>query len=134
IVEGMKWLGVPPGEALAAGRFADPARYVAALGQFPTRTAAWSYFEAKHELFRRFTMDQRLGFMLSIDDKGRIDVRPEITDFPRRASHRSDAAPNPPPPGDPRIEAAVRKLAAEMFGPFEANAPGAAAAAVAATR
>jgi hypothetical protein len=122
IVEGMKWLGVPPGEALPAGRFADPARYVAALGQFPTRTAAWSYFEAKHELFRRFTMDQRLGFLLSIDSKGRIDVRTDITDFTLRASHLFDADPNPPPPGDPRIEAAVRKLAAEMFGPLEGGA------------
>jgi hypothetical protein len=118
IVEGMKWLGVPPGEALAAGRFADPARYVGALGQFPSRTAAWSYFEAKHELHRRFTMDQRLGFMLSIDGNGRIDVRPEISAFTARAGHLFDNDPNPPEPGDPRIEAAVRKLAADSFGPF----------------
>jgi hypothetical protein len=100
IVEGMKWLGVPPGEALPAGVFADPARYVGALGQFPTRTHAWSYFEAKREIHRRFTMDQRLGFVAVMDNNGRLDV------------------PNPPPPGDPRIRAAVRKLALEMMGPF----------------
>jgi hypothetical protein len=118
VVEGMNWLGVPPGQALPAGRFADPARYVGALGQFQTRTAAWSYFEAKHELHRRFTMDQRLGFMLSIDNNGRVDVRPEITTFTARASHLFENDPDPPEPGDPRIEAAVRKLAAETFGPF----------------
>ena len=70
VVEGMKWLGVPPGEALAAGKFAEPSRFVGALGQFPTRTAAWTYFEAKRELFRRYTTDQRLGFLLSIDGNG----------------------------------------------------------------
>jgi hypothetical protein len=118
IVAGMKWLGVPPSEALAAGRFADPARYIGALGQFPTRTAAWSYFEAKRELHRRFTMDQRLGFLLSIDGNGRIDVRPEISAFVARAGHLFDDDPNPPEPGDPRIEVAVRKLAAASFGPF----------------
>ena len=123
IIEGMKWLGVPPGEALPAGLFADPARYVGALGQFHTRTAAWSYFEAKRELHRRFTMDQRMGFMLSIDGNGRVDVRPEISAFAARAGHLFDNDPNPPEPGDPRIEAAVRKLAADSFGPFPATAP-----------
>jgi hypothetical protein len=123
IVEGMKWLGVPPGEALPAGRFGDPARYVGALGQFQTRTAAWSYFEAKHELHRRFTMDQRMGFLLSIDNNGRVDVRPEISAFTSRAGHLFDNDPNPPEPGDPRIEAAVRKLASETFGPFPADTP-----------
>ncbi len=123
VIEGMKWLGVPAGEALPAGRFADPARYVGALGQFPTRTAAWSYFEAKHELHRRFTMDQRLGFMLTIDGNGRVDVRPEISAFTARAGHLFDDDPSPPEPGDPRIEAAVRKLAADTFGPFPAESP-----------
>ncbi len=122
IVEGMTWLGVPPGEALAAGKFADPKRYVAALGQFPTRTSAWLYFEAKHEIHRRFTMDQRLGYVLSIDGNGRIDVRPEIIAFAIRASHLFETDPKPPEPGDPRIEEAVRKLAAEAFGPFPDNA------------
>lgn len=118
IVEGMKWLGVPPGEALPAGAFAEPSRYVGALGQFPTRTSAWLYFEAKHEIHRRFTMDQRLGYLLSIDGNGRVDVRPEITAFAIRASHLFDDEPSPPEPGDPRIVKAVRKLANEAFGPF----------------
>jgi hypothetical protein len=118
IIAGMRWLGVPPGEALPAGRFFDPARYVGALGQFRSRTAAWAYFEAKREIHRRFTTDQRLGFVVSLDNNGQIDVRPEISAFADRASHLFDADPEPPPPGDPRIAAAVRKLAAATFGPF----------------
>ncbi len=126
VIAGMKWLGVPPGEALPAGRFADPARYVGALGQFHSRTAAWSYFEAKRELHRRFTMDQRMGFLLSIDANGRVDVRPEISAFAAQAGHLFDGDPQPPAPGDPRIEAAVRKLADATFGPFTPgeSAPG----------
>src|SRR5213076_3623273 len=116
IIEGMKWLGVPPGEALPAGVYAEPKRYVAALGQFPTRTSAWLYFEAKHEIHRRFTIDQRLGFVLSLENNGGVDVRPEIIAFAIRASHLFDADEHPPEPGDPRIVAAVRKLADEAFG------------------
>lgn len=121
IVEGMTWLGVPPGVALPAGRFADPKRYVGALGQFPTRTSAWLYFEAKREIHRRFTMDQRLGYILTIDNNGRVDIRPEISGFAIRASHLFDKEENPPEPEDPRVRAAVRKLADETFGPFPAD-------------
>jgi hypothetical protein len=120
---GMKWLGVPPGEALPAGAFADPSRYVGALGQFPTRTSAWLYFEAKREIHRRFTPDQRLGFVLTLGKNGQVDVRPEITSFTIRASHLFDDQESPPEPGDPRLTAAVRKLAAEAFGPFAEDAP-----------
>jgi hypothetical protein len=118
IVDGMTWLKVPPGVALPAALYADPKRYVGALGQFPSRTTAWSYFEAKGEIHRRFTMDQRLGFVLTLDGNGRIGVRKEVTDFAVAASHLFDGDPHPPEPGDPRIRASVRKLAAEMLGPF----------------
>lgn len=123
VVAGMQWIGVPPGEGLPAGLFAEPSRYVGALGQFPTRSSAWLYFEAKKELHRRFTMDQRLGFVLTLDGNGRVDVRPEITAFTINASHLFDKEAVPPEPGDPRMTAAVRKLAAESFGPFAEDAP-----------
>lgn len=124
IAASMEWLGVPPGVALPAGRYADPSRYVGALGQFPTRTSAWAYFEAKRELHRRFTTDQRIGFLLSVDNNGRIDVRPEITNFTIAASRLFNGDPNPPQPGDPRMRDAVQKLADASFGPFPpASAP-----------
>ena len=104
VVEGMKWLGVPPGEALPVYRFASPDRYVGSLGQFTSRSQAWSYFEGKREVHRRFTADQRMGFVFSLDDYGRIGVRPEISNFVARCAHMYDGNPNPPPPGDPPTE------------------------------
>jgi hypothetical protein len=119
LIRGLGWLGVAAGNVLPAGRYADPKRFVGALGQFPSRTAAWSYFEAKREIHRRFTVDQRLGFLLSIDGDGAIQVRPEIAAFAADASRLFDEDPDPPRPGDPRIAAAVRQLANERFGAFE---------------
>lgn len=118
IVEGMKWLGVPPGEALPVYRFASPDRYVGSLGQFTSRTQAWSYFEGKREVHRRFSADQRMGFIFSLDDYGRIGVREEISHFVASCAHMYDGVPNPPPPGDPRIERDCRKIADETFGPL----------------
>ncbi len=118
IIAGMTWLKVPPGVALPAGLYADPKRYVAALGQFPSRTAAWAYFEAKGELHRRFTMDQRLGYLVTLDSSGRLGVRREISGFAFEASHLFDHDAEAPLPGDPRIRASVRRLAASRFGPF----------------
>lgn len=119
IIEGMKWLGVPPGEALPVYRFASPDRYVGSLGQFTSRTQAWSYFEGKREVHRRFSADQRMGFVFSLDDYGRIGVRPEISNFVARCAHMYDGDPNPPQPGDPRMERDCRKIADEAFGPFD---------------
>lgn len=118
VIAGMKWLGVPPGEALPVYRFADPSRYVGALGQFTNRSQAYSYFEGKHEIHRRFTADQRMGFVFTLDDYGRIGVRPEISTFVARCAHMYDQDPKPPEPFDPRIEKDCRKIADEMFGPF----------------
>jgi hypothetical protein len=121
---GMKWLGVPLETALPAGVFLDPARYVGALGQFPSRAAAYAYFEAKREIHRRFTPDQRLGFVFTLHGTGKVDMRPEISNFAVKAIHLFDAtdAKDLPAPGDPRIRAAVRALATNMFGPFAGDA------------
>ena len=118
ITKAMAWLGVPPGEALPAGAFMAPERYVAALGQFANRTSAWAYFEAKREIFRRFTTDQRLGYVLALSNNGELKVRDNVSDFAWEASHLFEADKNPPLPGDPRIAAAVRELAAKRFGPL----------------
>ena len=118
IVKTMQWLDVPPGEALPAGAFMDPTRYVAALGQFANRTAAWSYLEAKREIFRRFAVDQRLGYVLALSNNGELTVRPQISEFAFEAAKLFQGAAEQPSPGDPRIAAAVRSLADKVFGPF----------------
>ncbi|MEO8874002.1 MAG: hypothetical protein ABI461_00315 [Polyangiaceae bacterium] len=113
----MKWLDVPLESALPAGLYKDNARYVGALGQFTSRTAAYSYFEAKREISRRFTKDQRLGFLFEMHSTGDISTRPEIDGFMDRATHLFDEWKELPPPGDPRIGDAVRNLADAMLGP-----------------
>lgn len=118
ITRAMAWLGTPAGEALPAGAFMAPERYVAALGQFPNRTSAWAYFEAKREIFRRFTTDQRLGYVLELKNSGELVVRPHVTDFAWEAAKLFEGQTEQPPAGDPRIAAAVRTLADKRFGPF----------------
>ena len=114
----MTYLGVPRGEAYPVGLFAEPSRYVAALGPLPSRGAAWAYFEAKREVYRRFTADQRIGAILAVSGNGELSVRPEILAFASEATRLFDRDPSPPQPGDPRIARAVRALADQRFGPF----------------
>lgn len=118
IDEIMTFLGVPRGEAYPVGLFAEPSRYVAALGPYNARGAAWAYFEAKREVYRRYTADQRIGVVLAVSGNGELSVRPEILAFASDASHLFDREAAPPAPGDPRIARAVRALADERFGPF----------------
>jgi hypothetical protein len=113
----IQWIGVHAETALPAGAYYDPHRWVGALGQFPNRTAAYAYFEAKHELHRRFQRNQRLGFLFELSHFGNIDVRPEISRFAFDAAHLFDADPSPPEPGDPRIAREVRRFADATFGP-----------------
>ncbi|MFO0757803.1 MAG: hypothetical protein U0359_15010 [Byssovorax sp.] len=120
ILESMKWLGVQQGSAtIPPIFFHSPDRVAASLGRFPTRTAAYAYFEAKRELHRRFTKDQRIGFLFDMKWTGDIEVHPEIEAFTYDAAKLFDDEETPPPPGDPRIAQAVRQLAADRFGPFE---------------
>jgi hypothetical protein len=120
IVRAMEWLGVPAGLAYPVSSFIAPDRFVGALGPMRSRTAAWAYFEAKREIYRRFTADQRLGAVLTLGEQGQLGVRQSVVDFAFDASHLFDDASPEPPPGDPRIRAAVQELAARRFGPFPA--------------
>lgn len=113
----IRWLGVPHDTALPAGLYYDPTRWVGALGQFSSRTAAYAYFEAKREVHRRFQRNQRLGFLFTLSGHGQVDVRPEILRFAFDASHLFDGASPPPEPGDPRIPREVRRFADATFGP-----------------
>jgi hypothetical protein len=113
----MEWLGVPLNTSLPAGSFIEGARYVGALGQFSSRTSAYAYFEAKRELYRRFKMDQRLGYIFVLTGMGDIEAKPQVEDFANRAGHLFDKVEPLPPPDDPRIAKAVRQLADQMFGP-----------------
>ena len=110
------WLGLGD-DPLPAGLYYDPARMVLSMGQFKDRTAAYAYFEAKREIFRRFQAPtQRVGFVFQIKNDGVIEPRPEIDEFLTSASRLFEFIPEPPPWGDERIARAVRKYADETFG------------------
>ncbi len=113
----VRWLGAPTAGALAAGQYYEPERFVAALGQFRSRTAAFAYFAAKRELHRRFQQSQRLGFLFELQPRGILELRPDVTRFAYESSHLFDAFETPPPPGDPRIDDEVRRFADATFGP-----------------
>jgi hypothetical protein len=114
--EALVWLGVPLDTSLPAGLYQDPSRYVASFGQFPTRAAAYAYFEGKREIARRFTKDQRLGFLFELHGSGDVTARPNLQEFMRQAARVTLSMSPPPEPGDPRIAAAVRQVADTMFG------------------
>jgi hypothetical protein len=113
----IKWIGVQTDTSLPAGLYYDPSRWVGALGQFSTRTAAYAYFEAKHELHRRFQRSQRLGFLFTLSGYGNVGVRDDILRFAYDAAHLFDDEATPPEPGDPRIAREVRRFADATFGP-----------------
>jgi hypothetical protein len=115
---GLRWLGVQNQPSLPAGLWKDESRYVAAMGQFPTRANAYAYFAAKRELYRRFHhQDQRLGYLFTMKGTGEINLRPEIADFVVNASHLFDGVSPQPEPTNPIIVAAVRRYADAVFGP-----------------
>lgn len=114
----LDWLGVPRDQALPAGMYEDESRFVAALGQFPSRVNAHAFFAAKRELYRRFHHpDQRLGFIFTMKGSGEIHLRSEIADFVVNASHLFDAYSPAPDLHGPEIVAGVRAYADRTFGP-----------------
>jgi hypothetical protein len=115
---GMQWLGVPLDTALPAGIYQNDSKYMGALGLMISRSRAYTYFAAKRELHRRFRPDQRLGYLFNLKQSGDIELRPEISAYVLRATKAFEDAASPPPPGDPRHDAVVRRIADEMFGPI----------------
>jgi hypothetical protein len=115
---GLRWLDVQRQQSLPAGYWKDESRYVAAMGQFPTRANAYAYFAAKRELYRRFHHgDQRLGYLFTMKGTGEINLRSEIADFVVNASHLFDGADPQPAPTNPIIVSSVRRYADAVFGP-----------------
>ena len=114
----LTWLGVPTDEALPAFLFVEQdreARYRGAVGLLASRTTAICYFEAKREIHRRFTDDQRLGTVFTLDGYT-IGLRPDIEHFLLEAVR---LYPTPKlEPTEEQVRARVHKLAARLFGFF----------------
>jgi len=114
---GKQWLGVPMDQALPAGLYYEPSRSVGAMGQFRSRTAAFAYFEAKREIYRRFQApNQRLGFVFELHGTGSVSLREPVRKFVTTAPSLFDRAHDLPAWGDARVTEAVRNYAEQLFG------------------
>lgn len=97
----LQWLGIDGPDMLMAGAVVAGERRVALLSRGLTEFQVGRYFELKRELHRRFTVDQRLGSVLSWR-RQRLHLRPAVDEyFESGILTRTD----------PRI------LADRMFGP-----------------
>lgn len=114
----LKWAGVANERCLPAGLYADPERTAAALGLFPTRTAAECYFAAKAELHRRFTDDQKLGNLFEMTGLADVTIRGSVYLFLQDASRLLHGT----QPGPDEIRAAVQAMADERFGVVQERA------------
>jgi hypothetical protein len=122
----LEWFGVKaPTGGLPGGAFAENTRTVAVFSTWGNRAAALAHFEAKRELHRRFTMDQRLGNLLALDGMEMV-IRPPVEAFLQRAPglYPGRHTPDVPPPVE-EVRAKVRALADEVLGPFPDAAPAA---------
>lgn len=117
----LNWFKLATDYNIPAGLFADPERFVAALGQFPCRRAAYCYFAAKRELHRRFSDEQKLGNLFVLEGVADILLRPEINDFVTKAIRLFPISRQMTPQAE--IDAKVRELARKMFGEAPASPP-----------
>jgi hypothetical protein len=116
----LTWFGARNDMSLPAGTFATGHR-VAAISQWGSFAAVNSYFEAKRELHRRFTADQKIGNLMMINGMD-VALRPEIAQFLDRAIHLFDGR-DANTPADDVITEEVRRLADELLGPWPGPAP-----------
>jgi len=112
----LEWMKVPLDRNMPAGSFADPARKVGALVTLGNPVATACYFEAKREICRRFTKDQKIGNVFKMAGYD-IDLHDEIDQYIRKSinlfAHVGVV------PDKETIREAVRNLAEEMLGPVD---------------
>jgi hypothetical protein len=110
----LEWFGVSTVESLPAAALPRE-KLVAAFSRWPTRASATAYLEAKRELYRRFTPDQRIGDLLELDGLD-VNLRPPIAELLDRAPLLYVSASEEPPEAE--IRARIQGLANEVLGPF----------------
>lgn len=109
------WLEIQSGTIVPAGAVVADAGRVALLSSRHTRAQIDAYFALKDELHRRFTLDQKLGNVLSFSPITMLDFRPEVRDYMNLINEEArqwDAL------AAADISVRVRALAAEAFGPM----------------
>ncbi|HHQ14924.1 MAG TPA: hypothetical protein ENK16_07825 [Chromatiales bacterium] len=116
---GLDWLGVPDG-IIQANSLVRSATKIATLSKHHSPTEIRLVTALKHELYRRFTCDQKLGNLFKWNLVV-LNLREPVATFMRMGlelySDRDGT------PSDAEIETAVRQLANHIFGPMPQSAP-----------
>lgn len=109
------WLQIDTNTIIPAGAVVADSRRVALISSRHTRAQIDAYFTMKDELHRRFTVDQKLGNVLSFSSISMLGFRPEVRDYMNLVN---DEAGNWEALSATDIRDRVRALAAEAFGPY----------------
>ncbi|MEO8445043.1 MAG: hypothetical protein ABI567_08580 [Gammaproteobacteria bacterium] len=112
----MDWLGITTPDIIPAGAVIEGATRVALISRRDTLPQVEAYFDAKAELHRRFTPDQKLGNVLHFSTFSGLTFQPEVLEFLRAANEAAAGWTDVPPD---EIGKRVRALAAERLGPFD---------------
>jgi hypothetical protein len=81
----LDWLKVQAPEIVTAGSLTEGAERVALISKRFTAREVEAYFAAKRELHRRFTDDQKLGYIWSWSWRG-LQLRPQVRAFLQASS------------------------------------------------
>jgi hypothetical protein len=113
----LDWLKVPDGLIQADTLIASSTR-VATLSLTRTLTEIRLTDEVRHEFYRRFTCDQRVGNLFAVNGPT-VRLRDPAEQFLATAMILFD--PSASPPDIATIRTTVRALANDHFGPFDPN-------------
>lgn len=110
----LNWLEIRSNKILPAGALARPEASVGILGTFSNAESANAYFYAKKIIYDRFTANQKIGNLFSLDGFD-LELRKNIDRFIRQsiklAILKSGQAPQD-------LHNAIDALASELFGPL----------------
>lgn len=116
----LDWLGVRAHGSWQPGTLVAGGRHVATLSSDRTRSQAALHFAVREELHRRFTADQRIGYVFRWTGQG-LALRAPVAEFVSAAEHLVDR--NAAPPAPARLRRQVRALANAHFGRLRPAAP-----------
>ncbi|MDP2322785.1 MAG: hypothetical protein Q8N51_02015 [Gammaproteobacteria bacterium] len=109
------WLEIDTDEIVAAGAVVADARRVALISARHTERQIDAYFDMKDELHRRFTVDQKLGNVLSFSSITMLDFQPEVREYMNRVNTEARTWDGL---SAQAVRGRVQALAAEAFGPY----------------
>ena len=109
----LDWLGVRAHRSWQPGTLVAEGTHIATLSSDRTRSQAAVHFAVREELHRRFTADQRIGFVFRWTGQG-LALRAPVAAFMRAAERLVDS--DAPPPPAARLRRQIRALADARLG------------------